>query len=135
MPAPTGPTGYRPLGSTGWPAFALNALLLGALPILFTRVCLYACQRRLPHNFFIYVLINAFLVGAFSILLAGAASAAVQYLGGVYPGPTIYQNFLQILPLLMFGEGFINGGAMALVVAYRPRWVATFHDGWYLQGK
>ena len=99
------------------------------------RVCLYACQRRLPHNFFIYVLINAFLVGAFSILLAGAASAAVQYLGGVYPGPTIYQNFLQILPLLMFGEGFINGGAMALVVAYRPRWVATFHDGWYLQGK
>jgi uncharacterized membrane protein len=39
-----------------------------------------------------------------------------------------------ILPLLMFGEGFINGGAMSLLVAYRPRWVATFHDHWYIDG-
>ena len=121
--------------ATGWSAFALNVLLLGALPILFTRLCLYACQRSLPLNFFIYVFINAFLVGAFSIMLAGVASAGLQYFGGVHPGATIYRDFVQILPLLMFGEGFINGGSMALLVAYRPRWVATFHDGWYLQGK
>ena len=43
--------------------------------------------------------------------------------------------FLLILPMLMFGEGFLNGAAMSLVVAYRPQWVATFHDRWYLQGK
>lgn len=42
---------------------------------------------------------------------------------------------MQILPLLMFGEAFINGGAMSLLVAYRPHWVATFHDHWYLRGK
>ena len=35
----------------------------------------------------------------------------------------------------MFGEAFLNGLAMILLVAYKPRWVATFHDHWYLQGK
>ena len=122
-------------GVAGWPAFGLNVMLMGALPILFTRLFLYACQRWLPHNYYIYVFVNAFLAGALSILLVGAVSAGVQHLSGVHAGGTIYRNFVQILPLMMFGEGFINGGAMALLVAYRPRWVATFHDGWYLRGK
>jgi uncharacterized membrane protein len=122
-------------GPAGWEAFGVNLLLMGALPVLFTRVFLYACQRRLPHNYFIYVFINAFLAGGLSILLAGAASAWLQYAAGVQPAGSIFRNFVQILPLLMFGEAFINGGAMTLVVAYRPRWVATFHDSWYVRGK
>jgi len=80
------------------------------------------------------VFVNAFLVGALSILLVGVASAWIQHLSGVQPGGTIVDNFVLILPLLMFGEGFINGGAMSLLVAYRPRWVATFHDHWYIDG-
>jgi uncharacterized membrane protein len=123
------------LGAGGWPAFGLNVMLMGALPILFTRVCLYACQRWLPHNFYIYVFVNAFLVGAFSLVLAGAASAWIQHLSGVHPTGSIYRNFVQILPLLMFAEGFLNGGTMSLAVAYRPHWVATFHDRWYLKDK
>ncbi len=122
-------------GPAGWEAFGVNLLLMGALPVLFTRVFLYACQRRLPHNYFIYVFINAFLAGGLSILLAGAASAWLQHAAGVQPAGSIFRNFVQILPLLMFGEAFINGGAMTLVVAYRPRWVATFHDSWYVRGK
>ena len=120
---------------TGWAAFGVNVILMGVLPILFTRVMLYVCQRRLPHNFFIYVFVNAFMVGALSMLLAGSASGLLQYIAGVQPTGTISSNFLMILPMLMFGEGFINGGTMSLVVAYRPRWVATFHDRWYLDGK
>ena len=96
---------------------------------------LYACQRWLPLNFFIYVFINAFLAGALSILLAGLASGLVQQLAEVQPGDTLVNNFLMILPMLMFGEGFLNGAALSLVVAYRPAWVATFHDRWYLHGK
>jgi len=122
-------------GDAGLEAFAVNVLLTGALPILFTRIMLYVCQRRLPHNYFIYVFVNAFLAGALSILLAGAASGLLQHVAGVQPAGTIASNFLLILPMLMFGEGFINGGALSLVVAYRPQWVATFHDRWYLDGK
>jgi uncharacterized membrane protein len=122
-------------GTAGWEAFGLNALLMGAVPIACTRALLYVCQRWLPHNFFIYVFINAFLAGALSILLAGLASGLVQQLAAVHPADTLLNNFLLILPLLMFGEGFLNGAALSLVVAYRPAWVATFHDRWYLQGK
>jgi uncharacterized membrane protein len=122
-------------GPAGWEAFAVNALVMGAVPVLFTRAFLYACQRWLPHNFFIYVFVNAFLAGALSILLAGLASALVQQSAGAHPPESIGANFLMILPMLMFGEGFLNGAAMSLVVAYRPQWVATFHDHWYLHGK
>ena len=122
-------------GPAGWQTFAVNALVMGAIPALLSRIFLYACQRWLPHNFFIYVFINAFLAGALSILLAGLASALLQQSAGVHPPDSSDNNFLLILPMLMFGEGFLNGAAMSLVVAYRPQWVATFHDRWYLQGK
>jgi len=122
-------------GSAGWEAYGVNLLLMGALPVLFTRVFLYACQRWLAHNYFIYVFLNAFLAGALSILLAGLASAWLQHAAGVQPAGSIFPNFVQILPLLMFGEAFINGGVMTLVVAYRPHWVATFYDNWYVRGK
>lgn len=123
------------LGAAGWEAFGMNVLAMGVVPIVFTRLLLYACQRWLPLNFFIYVFINAFLAGALSILLAGLASGLVQQLAEVQPGDTLVNNFLMILPMLMFGEGFLNGAALSLVVAYRPAWVATFHDRWYLHGK
>ena len=123
------------IGPAGWEAFAVNQLLSGALPVLFTRVFLYFSQRKLPHNFYIYVFVNAFLGGALSILLTGLASASLQHLAGVQPDGSIMRNFVTILPLLMFGEAFLNGGTMTLLVAYRPHWVATFHDRWYLRDK
>ena len=122
-------------GEAGWSAFGINVLLMGALPILFTRGFLYVCQRGLPHNFFIYIFINAFLAGALSMLLAGLGTATVQVLAGAHPPDSISNNFLQILPMLMFAEGFMNGAALTLVVAFKPQWVATFHDSWYLKGK
>ncbi|MEN8206194.1 MAG: energy-coupling factor ABC transporter permease [Pseudomonadota bacterium] len=122
-------------GPAGWEAFGVNALVMGVVPILFTRATLYVCQRRLPHNFFIYIFVNAFLAGAFSILMAGLASAFIQQQAGVHPADTIGSNFLLILPMLMFGEGFLNGAVITLAVAYKPQWVATFHDRWYLQGR
>lgn len=122
-------------GPAAWEAFAVNLLLMGAVPVLFTRGVLYACQRWLPHNYFVYVFVNAFLAGGLSILLAGIASAWLQYAAAVQPPGSIFRNFVQILPLLMFGEAFINGGTMTLLVAYRPHWVATFYDSWYVRGK
>jgi uncharacterized membrane protein len=120
-------------GPAGWETFAINALVMGAVPVLFTRIMLYACQRWLPHNFFIYIFINAFLTGALSMLLCGFAASAVLSLAAAdsLPGG----SYLQVIPLLMFGEAFLNGMIMILLVAYKPRWVATFHDHWYLDGK
>jgi uncharacterized membrane protein len=122
-------------GPAGWEAFALNALLMGALPVLATRVLLYASQRWLSHNFFIYIFLNAFLAGVLGILLCGLAAAAVLALAEGDAVNRTGGDYLMFIPLLMFGEGFLNGMAMTLLVAYRPRWVSTFHDRWYLDGK
>ncbi len=118
-------------GPAGWETFAVNALVMGAVPVLFTRIMLYACQRWLPHNFFIYVFINAFLTGALSMLLCGYAASAVLAMADNMPA----SSYLEVIPLLMFGEAFLNGMLMILLVAYKPQWVATFHDDWYLVGK
>ena len=118
-------------GPAGWETFAINALVMGAVPVLFTWTMLYACQRWLPHNFFIYIFINAFLTGALSMLLCGLAASAVLSMANDMPTG----SYLQVIPLLMFGEAFLNGMLMILLVAYKPRWVATFHDHWYLDGK
>lgn len=120
-------------GPAGWEAFAINALVMGAIPVLLTQFMLYACQRRLPHNFFIYIFINAFLTGALAMLLCGFAASEVLALAVTDELPG--SSYLQVIPLLMFGEAFLNGMIMILLVAYKPRWVATFHDHWYLDGK
>lgn len=122
-------------GPAGWEAFGLNSLLMGALPVLFTRICLYFSQRQLPHNYFVYVFVNAFLAGAVSVLLVVSASTLLRLAAGAGADHPSAWNLLAISPLLMFGEAFINGGTMTLVVAYRPRWIATFHDSWYLKDK
>ena len=69
------------------------------------------------------------------MLMAGLASALIQQQAGVHPADAIGNNFLLVLPMLMFGEGFLNGAVITLAVACKPQWVATFHDRWYLQGK
>ena len=117
-------------GPAAGEVFAVNALITAAIPVLFTRVLLYACQRWLAHNFFIYIFLNAFFAGALTMLLSGLAAAGLLTLAGSDGG-----RYLQVVPLLMFGEAFLNGMTMTLLVVYRPRWVSTFHDHWYLDGK
>jgi uncharacterized membrane protein len=122
-------------GPAGWEAFALNALVMGALPVFFTRALLYASQRWLTRNFFIYIFVNAFFAGALSILLCGLAATSVLALAHGDAATRADGDYLLFIPLLMFGEAFLNGMAMTLLVAYRPAWVSTFHDRWYLDGK
>jgi uncharacterized membrane protein len=122
-------------GPAGWEAYAMNALVMGALPVLCTRVLLYAGQRWLTHNFFIYIFVNAFFAGAVSILLCGLAATVILALAEGEAVHRMSGDYLLFIPLLMFGEAFLNGMAMTLLVVYRPHWVSTFHDRWYLDGK
>ena len=122
-------------GPAGWQAFAVNVLVMGAVPILLTRSLLTVSQRRLTHNFFIYIFLNAFFAGALSMLACGLAAAALLTLTSTHATDSPGGDYLQVIPLLMFAEAFLNGMAMTLLIAYKPRWVATFHDAWYLNGK
>ena len=122
-------------GPAGWESLPLNVLLMGALPIGLTRLLLTLAQRYLPLNFFVYIFFNAFMAGGLASLLTGLAAATVFLLSGVHGADALMDNHIPSLVLLFFPEGFLNGLVMTVLVVYRPRWVSTFHDRWYLDGK
>ena len=118
-----------------WAVFGLNALIMGCLPVLVTDVLLRLAQRRLPHNFFIYIYINGFFAAGFSILAASGCGALLMVLVDAGHGDWLAYQFFPFLPLIFFSEAIVNGMIMTMMVALRPRWVASFDDESYIDNK
>ncbi|WP_440995116.1 energy-coupling factor ABC transporter permease [Arhodomonas sp. SL1] len=114
-----------------WTTLGATALLGAAIPVAVTQGFANVVARVLPWHFFIYVWLNAFF-GA--ILAAGAAYLALIALASAAApeAAAAASDYLPILPLLMFPEGFINGTVITMLVVYRPQWVWSFDDERYL---
>ena len=108
----------------GW---AWDFLLTGALPVAATLAVSLAAARWVPSNIFTYVMVNAFAAAALAMAVSSLAKALFAALAG---GPAA--AYLAATPLLMFGEAFLTGGVMVLVVVYRPQWCLSFDDRTYL---
>ncbi len=123
------------LGLYEWQAFPVNGLLLAVLPVLIAHVVGYYAFRWLPHHLFIYIFVVAFF-GAMVAMAAVLVASAVLYAAvGAYPLGLIWRDYLMVMPLLMFPEGFVTGVLMTMCVVFRPEWVRTFDDRDYLAGK
>ena len=120
------------LSSRWWLHPALDFLLTGLLPILVTTWLLDVAQRRLPLHLFVYLLGNAFFGAGLAMAASQVGKLAILWSLAIHPLPVLAENFLLTLPAMMFPEGFATGGLITLLVAYRPHWVATFHDFSYL---
>ncbi len=120
-------------GQGDWPSFALNLLLMAGLPIAITRFLLAFAWRRLPDNFFIYVFVNAYLAAALSNVAVGLLATGLHSAAGSYSPDRLLEGFLPFFLLTALPEAVFNGVVMTGVVAYRPRWVATFDDSRYLR--
>lgn len=117
------------IGGTAWLGWGPDFLACGIVPVLVARALYRYEQARLPANLFVYVLVNGFLGGGLSMLASQLVKAgASAWLDIGEPG-----FYLASAVPMMFGEGFLSGGAMALVVVYRPQWCATFDDHRYLR--
>ncbi len=112
--------------------FALNTLILGAVPILFSHNLRLLAVKKLPQNIFIYIFINAFFAAFAGVLLAGFSAWGVLLASDAYSAAELGRNFLPFLVLLALPEGSLNGIAMTVMVVYKPTWVATFSDRLYL---
>lgn len=129
--------------ATGFDAWATGAawiglpwefLLGGALPVAGTWWLLAATRQWLPRNPFSYFLGAAFAGGMLSLALAQVGRALVAAAVGADGGGSLLGDYLLSLPAMMFGEGFFTGGALAILATWRPQWVATFDDDFYLRG-
>lgn len=113
----------------------INIVFLGLVPICITRTLLKLSKKYLPHNFFIYIFINCFFAAGMSMLCIAAMTSGLYYL---FANDEIFQqleNFLPFSMLMAMPEAAINGICMSGLIAYRPIWVATFHDSVYINGK
>jgi uncharacterized membrane protein len=117
---------------SNWQAWGMYLLAEGAVPVFFVSWLHGAVQRRLPHNYFVYFFVTVFFGSMLAFNLAGAARLLVLAGAGALPSAQLADEWLVFLPLMSFGEPFLNGIVLAMAVVYRPQWVASFDDRLYL---
>lgn len=122
-------------GQGSWSAFGVNLVCMGAVPVTFSWLLHTWAQRRLPHNFFIYVYINAFLAAGLSMLATCLGAAGLLWLTDVHTLGWLGYQYLPYLPLMFFSEAVLNGMVMTLLISLRPVWVCSFDDNLYINGK
>ena len=117
-----------------WSALALNALLIGVLPVSVSYGIYALVYRYLPHHLFIYIFLCAF----FNAMLAAAATvlALVVLLVATetYSFHRISSDYLPFVPLYLFPEGLLNGMTITALIGVRPDWLKTYDDAIYLKG-
>ncbi|MBE0510121.1 MAG: energy-coupling factor ABC transporter permease [Chromatiales bacterium] len=122
-------------GNIDFFSFSINALLMAALPVLFSFAVFRLSLRYLPKNFFIYTLFNAYVCGALSMAVTITAASLLLLCCSDYTLELLARRYLSFAPLMIFAEGFITGMLATALVLFRPGWIGSFNDRQYLQGK
>jgi uncharacterized membrane protein len=120
------------VGQAEWSHYGANLLCMAVVPALFTAWLHEQVHARLPHNYFIYFFVTAFLGSALAFNLAGLARCVLMALSGTLETGALGPEYLAILPFMSFGEAVANGTIIGMAVVYRPRWVMSFDDRLYL---
>ena len=114
------------MADLGWLDALHRSVWLGLVPA--TLALGAALRRWLPNHLFIYILGRGFFATAGAVAAAGALSA---WLFGV-PASLSLADVVLARGLSAFGEAFLTGGLVAIFVAFRPEWLATYTDRLYL---
>lgn len=120
--------------ATAWlahlsPSDALARYLwLGVAPATFALLLGAAVRRWLPHHLMVYIFGRGFIATALAGTLAGAL--AVWQAGvptGLAQGDVVLGRWLAA-----WGDAWLCGMLVAIFVAFRPQWLATYADRIYL---
>lgn len=113
-------------------AFALNWLIMGAFPVTLSWLAHRAITRWLPPNPFVYFFLNAFVNAALTMLAVGTLASVVCLALALYPARHLLGEYLPFYLLLAWGEAFLTGALITVMVLWKPEWVSTFSDARYL---
>ena len=121
------------LGAADWSSFGPNLLCTAVVPALFAGRLHEVVHQRLPRNYFVYFFVSVFLGSALAWNFGALARWLLLALSG-QPAmiAEVGEDYLALLPLMTFGEAFMNGLLMATAVLFRPHWVMSFDDRVYL---
>ncbi len=110
--------------------------LLGTLaPILFSYTVYIITFHKMPKHLFTYIFACGFFPGAVSIAIKMLLMSAFYYYSNLYTWDIIYEGYIMLVWLLMFQEAFFNGMVVTCLVVYKPQWLYTYSDKFYLDGK
>lgn len=127
--------GLTLVGLESWQMLGVNGLLGVVAPIALSYAIYSLSFHRLPRQFFVYIFVCGFFAGLTSLTFKMGLLGGYYAIAGVHEWQIVQDNYLILIPLLLFPEGLFNGMTMTLLIMYKPHWVYTFHDKYYLQGK
>lgn len=119
----------------GWQAYAINALLMGIVPILITWGLYRLGAKFLAANFFVYLLYNGFFSATLSMVAVMALSALVLSINDVLSGAQLMKDFVIYIPLMATPEGVLNTFLLMMLIFLKPEWVMTFYQDKYFNNK
>jgi uncharacterized membrane protein len=101
---------------------------LGIVPATLALAMGLAVRRWIGPHLFVYILGRAFLGTAVCVFVAGVLA---QFTGHSMPG---IDDSLSLVAhwLVAWGDAFLTGLFTAILVAFKPEWLATWSDRLYL---
>ena len=116
------------LGGGEWAMFGVDALCTVLAPALVPVLAVRFIRRISVAPLFAFTLGAGFLGGAVSVVAAALAALLVLELAQQQVLLAAAWDQVALLPLLMFGEGFINGTVVTALAVFHPEWVRSFTE-------
>jgi uncharacterized membrane protein len=117
-----------------WTNAGIAFTTMGVVPVVLITGVLRAAERLLPPNFFVYVFVVTFF-GAWLAYGASALAALTLLALASPPDARVFAEYAPYVLYLGFADATLTGMVLTLAVVYRPRWVSTFDDRRYLDGR
>ncbi|MBL8258409.1 MAG: energy-coupling factor ABC transporter permease [Candidatus Competibacteraceae bacterium] len=121
------------LTSGEWSALAINALLLGVLPVSTSYGIYRLVYRYLPRHLFIYIFLCAFFNAMVAAGTAILTLVTLLVFAESYSFGRISAEYLPFVPLYLLPEGMLNGMVTTVLIALKPDWLKTYDDDIYLK--
>lgn len=116
------------VGDLGPEVWLSQWVWIGLVPATLTLALGAVLRRWLPAQVFVYILGRGFLGTALCIFLAGVLYELLYHLvGGVGVEQALVARWL-----MAWGDAFLTGMLVAIFVAFKPEWLATWSDQRYL---
>lgn len=98
------------------------------VPALLTSAMLHALARLQLRNLFFYLLGLGFFGAALSALASYGLLLTLMWAEGA----ELHRWPASVLFLLCFPEGFVNGAVVSILAVYKPHWMRTYDDHYFL---